>query len=61
MNSAQKFTTQIATVGGLLAGMVVALAVTKDYKKAYTYGVFLGIGGAIVGYNLAKKSTEQTQ
>jgi hypothetical protein len=29
MNTAQKFTLQVATVGGLLGGLVIALAITK--------------------------------
>jgi len=58
MNSSQNFALQIATVGGLLGGMVIALAITKDYSKAKTYGLVLGTVGAIAGYSLAKKATD---
>jgi|LakMenEpi03Aug12_release.lakeMendotaPanAssembly.Ray.scaffolds.fasta_scaffold2857998_2 hypothetical protein len=61
MNTSQKFVVQIATVGGLLGGMVIALAITKDYQKAKTYGLVLGTLGAVVGYGFAKKSTENLQ
>lgn len=61
MNTSQKSAVQVATVGGLLGGMVIALAITKDFKKAKTYGLVLGTVGAIVGYGLAKKGTENMQ
>lgn len=58
MNSSQKFTLQVATVGGLLGGLVIALAVTKTSAQARNYAMVLGTIGAITGYNLAKKSTK---
>jgi presenilin-like A22 family membrane protease len=58
MNTSQKFAVQIATVGGLLGGMIIALAVTKDFNKAKTYGLVLGTVGAIAGYSFAKKATD---
>jgi hypothetical protein len=60
MNSAQKFTLQVATVGGLLGGLVLALAITKTSTQARNYAMVLGTIGAVAGYNLAKKSTATT-
>jgi hypothetical protein len=60
MNTAQKFTLQVATVGGLLGGLVIALAITKTSTQAKNYGMVLGTIGAIAGYSLAKKSTATT-
>lgn len=61
MNTSQKFIIQTATVGGLLGGMVIALLISKDYQKAKTYGIVLGTLGAVVGYEFAKKTTENVQ
>ena len=55
MNSAQKFALQVSTVGGLLGGLVIALAVTKTSTQARNYAMVLGTVGAIAGYSFANK------
>jgi len=61
MNTSQKFGIQVATVGGILGGLIIALAVTKTSTQARNLGIVLGTIGAIAGYNLAKKQQSNNQ